>query len=165
MALFLCINKRNISKHKKMRMKLFIFSLLFSLVLLSCEKDFPGISDLSDQIILTTDKVLYLETDSLNLFLENTSGLDIITGLRCGEYLEMSYQLKEKGHWSADKYFWFMKLGCPTFPDTIQSKNIFTYSISCTQFDTVGTFRLLVPYYVPEKDTSMVVISNSFEIK
>ena len=145
-------------------MKLFVFSLLFSLVLFSCEKEFPGISNFSDQIILTSDKVIYPTSDSVNILLENTSGLDIITGLRCGEYLEMSYQLKEEGNWSADKYFWFMKLGCPTFPDTIQSKNIFTYSIPCAQFDTVGTFRLLVPYYVPGKDTSVVVISNSFEI-
>ncbi len=144
-------------------MKVIISSLLLVIIFLGCEKKPSGI-DLSEQIKLTTDKPSYNKKDSIQLFLENSSGSDIIVGLRCNEYLEMFYQEIENDNWSADKYFWYMLLGCPTFPDTIQANSIFTYSMAAEVFDTVGTFRLLVPCYVLDIDSIMIVTSNSLEV-
>ena len=144
-------------------MKILISSLLLAIIFIGCEKEQSNI-DLSEQIKLTTDKPSYNKIDSIQLFLENSSGSDIIVGLRCNEYLEMFYQEIENDNWSADKYFWYMLLGCPTFPDTIQANSIFTYSMAAEVFDTVGTFRLLVPGYVLDIDSMMIVTSNSLEV-
>lgn len=146
-------------------MKMFMsFTFLF-LLIFSCKKEIVSVDNSIKPIRLSIDKLLYTELDSIYLSLENKSVLDIIIGLRCGVYLEMSYQIKENNHWSDSKYFWYEGLKCPTFLDTIQSKRTFAYSMASGIFDSTGTFRLLIPYYVSSIDTSMVVISNSFEIR
>lgn len=144
-------------------MKYFIFTLFLALAIFGCEKEPSGIG-LSEQIKLSTDKSSYSKTDSIQLFLENNSDSDIMIGLRCGEYLEMAYQMKENDNWSADKHFWYMQLGCMTVPDTIQANSTFNYSMPAVFFDTTGIFRLLVPCYVFDIDSNMLVISNSFEV-
>ncbi len=145
-------------------MKVFMSSLLFAIIFFGCNKKPSGI-ETSEQIKLTTDKPSYDETDSIHIFLENSSDSDLMIGLRCNEYLEMFYQEIENDHWSADKYFWYMLLGCPTFPDTIQANSIFTYSMPAEIFDTVGTFRLLIPCYVLDMDSMMTIISKSVEVR
>ena len=144
-------------------MKILISSLILALIIFGCEKE-PSNMDLSEQIKLSTDKSSYSKTDSIQLFLENNSDSDIMIGLRCGEYLELAYQMKENDHWSVDKHFWYMQLDCMTVPDTIKANSIYTYSMPVMFFDTTGTYRLLVPYYVMDLDSSMTVISNSFEV-
>jgi len=145
-------------------MRAFAYILLLSLIVIGCEKNSALLENISEKVRLYTDAPSYHEKDSINLFLENNSSFDIITGMRCGQYLEMGYQINEKNKWSDEKYFWYMQHRCLTFPDTIHANSTFSYSFPATLFDTTGTFRLTLPYYIPEKDSGMVAVSNSFEI-
>lgn len=146
-------------------MKTPLYILLFSLLALSCEKEPATLKKISnDETRFYTDAPSYHKKDSIDLFLENNSSFDLITGLRCGKYLEMGYQMKEKDQWSGEKYFWYMQLGCPTFPDTIQANSTYSYKFPATLFDTTGTFRLFLSVYVSENDISLAEVSNSFEI-
>lgn len=146
-------------------MKIFILFTFLFLLIFGSKNEIVSVDNSIKPIRLSIDKLSYTELDSIYLSLENKSVLDIIIGLRCGVYLETSHQIKENNHWSDSKKFWYEGLECPIFLDTIQAKRIFAYSIPSGIFDSTGTFRLLTPYYVSSKDTSMVVISNSFEIR
>lgn len=118
-----------------------------------------------EQISLSTDRFSYTELDTINLSLENKSDFNTIIGLRCGSFLEMFYQRKKNNHWSDNLLLPWMFLRCPTFLETVHSNSTFAHSIPAEVFGSTGSFRLLVNYYVPNKDTSGVLISNSFEIK
>ncbi len=145
--------------------KLITACILIFLLILSCRRDLTGVENSIDQISLSTDKFSYTVSDSINIYLENRSGFDIITGLRCGAYLEMFYQKKENNVWSDNLWFWYMSLKCATLPDTIPSNNTFTHSKPSKIFESTGTFRLLVEVYLPERNASKTIISNSFEIE
>ncbi len=145
-------------------MRTITFILVFTFIGLSCEKNTSLLEYTSEKVKFYTDAGSYHEKDSIDLFLENNSSNDLITGLRCGQYLEMGYQMKEKDEWSAEKYFWYAQLDCPTLIDTIEANSTYKYTFSATLFDTTGTFRLFLPYYIPEKDTSFTVVSNSFDV-
>jgi len=146
-------------------MKVFIFCILMFLLFFSCKKEITGIENSLNQVTLLTDKISYTNLDSINLNIENKSGFDMVIGFRCGVYLEMFYQKEENKVWSDNLFFWYMLLHCPTFLDTIQANSTFTHSIPSEIFESTGTFRFLVPYYLPRKDTNMVLISNSFEVR
>lgn len=146
-------------------MKEFIPCILIFLLFFSCKKEITGIENSLNQLSLLTDQISYTNVDSINLNIENKSAFDMVIGLRCGVYLEMYYQKEENNVWSDNLFFGYMSLHCPTFLDTIPTNNTFAHSIQSEIFESTGTFRFLVPYYLPRKDTNMVAVSNSFEIK
>ena len=77
----------------------------------------------------------------------------------------MSYQKKENSHWSDNLLFGYMSLHCPTVLDTIQANSTFTHSIPAEIFESTGTFRLLVDFHIPDKNSNEKVLSNSFKIE
>jgi len=135
--------------------KIAILFVLLSLSFISCDEPTSTIYKYS-KIVFSTENNSFAKTDSIRISLENKSDSAFIIGLRCGEYLEMFYQRREKGVWSGDINFWYMTLRCPTIVDSIQSQSIFHYSIEPELFDSSGTYRLLI---------GNAIVSNSFEIK
>lgn len=141
----------------------FLF-LLIILLLARCE----GVNDFHNhnkQISLSTNASLYSENDTICLSLENKLASSIEIGLRCGDFLEMFYQRKEKDQWSDNMWFGYMSLRCFTVLDTIEANSTFAHSVPAKAFGSTGIFRLLVNYHFLNKDTGGVVISNPFEIK
>jgi hypothetical protein len=145
-------------------MRVFI-SIILLLAIIGCHDDLMDPHGSLDQIELITDKYEYSPPDSIYLYLRNNSDFKIVLGYRC-DYgnLEMYYQRYENDHWSEDRWFIYMYLLCPTVLKTVEGQSTMIHAISVQEFDSTGTYRLFVPFYVPEKDTSIVVTSNSFEI-
>jgi len=143
---------------------LFPFALLI-LLGINCQNQLADKNTSSDPINFSTDKSSYAKSDNISINLRNTSSSYITIGLRCGRYLEMSYQKKENNHWSDNLWFEYMSLGCPTMLDTVQAEGEFTDSLPVKRFDSSGTFRLLVKVYKPPADSSETIISNSFKIE
>jgi len=147
-------------------MRLLLTIFLFSAVIAGCENRASLITPSFDGITLKTDKDSYTDPDSIKLSLSNNSGYEIELGFRCSlKNLEMYYQQKEKDEWSENKWFTYMNLKCMTILSEIKNKQVLKNSVSTTQFNTKGTFRMLVPCYLPARDTNIVVVSNPFEIK
>lgn len=145
-------------------MKIFISLVLYILLSTGCQKESSDINNSLDQISFSTDKFLYSEKDSIDLYLNNKSDINIEIGLRCGFYMEMSYQKKVNGQWSDNLWFGYMFLRCPTHLYIVQALNTFTHSLSAEIFNSKGTFRLLVKVYVPDIDSTETIISNVFVI-
>jgi len=147
-------------------MRLILKLILFSIALTSCEDPNSWDTPSFDGITLKTDKNSYTVHDSIKLEMVNNSDYDIELGFRCSmKNLEMFYQQKIDDKWSENKWFTYMNLKCMTIQYELKSSRVLKHSFLAMQFDTTGTFRLLVPYYIPEKDSNIVVVSNSFEIK
>jgi len=119
----------------------------------------------SDEITFSTDRLSYAESDTIHLSLKNNSAVDITSGLRCGAYLEMFYQKREIEKWSDNLWFWYMSLRCPTHLNTIKAKTTFAHSIPAAILDSTGTFRLLVTFHSLQPDSSLTLVSNVFQIK
>jgi hypothetical protein len=139
--------------------------LMISLTQLSvCQRQSKDTSDIQGQIILSTDRESYTKSDTIRLLLENGSAHEIVVGLRCSNYLEMSYKKKEIQNWSDNLWLPYMSLKCPTLLNTIKAGAIFTNSLPAEMFNSTGTFILqagvsLLP------DSSFMVVSNPFQIK
>ena len=97
--------------------------------------------------------------------INNKSNFDIVLFLKCGAFLEMSYQKKENNVWSDNSWFWYTSARCLTLPDTLKVDGTFNYSIASEMFESTGEFRLLLDYYDPIEDKVVNVYSNAFEIK
>jgi hypothetical protein len=108
----------------------------------------PGCSTNSDTneypVEFLTDRKDYLSTDTITVMITNNSKDVFYIGLRCGACLEMSYQKKENGVWSENRWFWYSFLGCATFIDSILSNERHSYEQPAECFDDVGTFRLVM---------------------
>ena len=150
-------------KHKKF--KILFYPFLLAILLSSCIDEFTEKNELANSINFTSNKTLYQNSDTMELSLQNNSDYNIIVGKRCNIWLEMTYQERKDGKWSSDKNFQYMYLKCATFADTTNTNSTSKYKLPCNFFNSTNTFRLLVPCYIPDKDTSIVVISNSFEIE
>lgn len=146
-------------------MKSFSFCILLLISVLSCQDQFAEKNKLSGPISFSTDSQSYMKSDTINLTLQNDSNDYITIGLRCGRYLEMSYQKKENSRWSDKLSFEYMSLRCPTMLDTVQEKGAFTELLPASRFDSEGTFRLMVKIYKPPADSSETLISNPFRIE
>lgn len=142
-----------------------LFILIVLIALSGCRENEPLAPSASlDRITLSTDKIEYTAPDSIFLYLQNKSNVRIILGFRCDyRNLEMYYQ-EYINTWSENKWFDYMSLLCPTIMMTLPAGNTYTHSLPGQKFDTSGTFRLEVPVYIPDKDSTVMVRSNSFEI-
>ncbi len=148
----------------KTQIKTFSLLLFFVIMLFGCEEESVRITELDGYVKLTTDKTSYQKKDTILLTLDNNSGFDLNTGMRCKQWLEMSYQENVNGKWSENKLFQYMYLRCLTAIDTIPAKTTASYKIPCDFFDSEATFQLLVPCHVAKKDTNITAVSNKFEI-
>ncbi len=149
---------------KPIKIKKLLYTLFVALLILGCEEEIQDTFSTND-IILTTDRVTYNYSDTIFLSLENRSMLTVVVGKRCSQWLEMNYQQNIDGKWSDDKIFQYMYLRCPTFQDSITTQNKGTFYLACDFFDSKGEFRLEVPCYVPELDSSITVTSNTFNVE
>ncbi len=143
-----------------LQMSLFVFLLIFN----SGCNNFIEIENTLDHITFVTDKITYTVSDSVDIILENGSTKDITFGLRCGTFLEMSFQKKLDGVWSQDSMFWFMTLKCATLPKTLSPGNIFNFSVGSKDFNTTGTFRLVLSFSTIKKEDTTIIYSNEFKI-
>ena len=142
----------------------FILSVSF-LSIVGCGNQPTNIGGPSDQIIFSSDRTSYAESDTIRLFLNNSSRSDINVGMRCGFYLEMFYQKRDNHNWGDTLWFPYMSLRCLTLLDTVVANTILPHSIPAEIFHSTGTFRLTVDVYVPKTGTSQSILSNSFEIR
>ncbi len=143
-----------------------LFSLfLLTLFIFSCAEVNINDNDFGEDITITTDKSIYQKSDTISLLLENHSDFTVIVGKRCNRWLEMTFQEKIDGKWSSDKYFQYMFLKCLTSLDTVHTNYSDTFLLPSDFFEKANTVRFRVPCYIVDKDTSIIVISNLFEIE
>ncbi len=119
----------------------------------------------SSSLALSFSKSSYAETDTIHLSILNKTDSDIVIALRCGFYLEMSYQKSENGHWSENKELGYMTLGCPTRMYTIKPHEKYNYSMPSAMFNSTGSFRILVSFTVSTQNTNQTITSVPFEIR
>jgi hypothetical protein len=145
-----------------------LFKILGVLIIISflssCEHEIKDASDIQGQIILSTDRKSYTLSDTIRLLLENGSAYEISVGLRCSNYLEMSYKKKETQNWSDDLFLRYMYMKCPTLLNTINAGAILTNSIPAEMFNSAGTFILQARISMLP-DSSLTVVSNPFKIR
>lgn len=145
-------------------MKILKYFIFFSLIVIGCNE--PNIIEYSlNDINFLTSKRSYTELDNINIVINNKSNSDIVLFLKCGVFLEMSYQKKENNVWSDNLWFWYTSARCLTLSDTLKVDGTFNYSIPSEIFESTGEFRLLLDYYDPIEDKVVNVVSNTFEIK
>lgn len=116
-------------------------------------------------LALTFSKPSYLQSDSIRSAILNKTDSDIVVGLRCGYYLEMSYQKLLKGQWSENKEFSYMMLRCPTHAYTIKPHEKYDFSLPATLFSSTGSFRLLIPFIPGTENSAQTLTSIPFEIR
>lgn len=139
-------------------------TILLFIIVVGCQNSIST-GNATDLISFRTDKTSYSISDTIDIILKNESYSKILIGLRCGGYLEMFYQKKEENIWSDNLSFWYMSLRCLTVVDTLESNNIFNYSLESAIFDSTGTYRLVLKYYRSSENIERIEYSNSFEIK
>jgi hypothetical protein len=149
----------------QLKLSKLLLLFLLPLFIFSCAEVIIDDNDFGEDITITTDKSTYQKSDTISLLLENHSGYSVIVGKRCNIWLEMTYQEKIDGKWSSDKYFQYMFLKCLTSLDTIHTNCSDTFLLPSDFFEKANTVRLHVPCYIVDKDTSIIVISNLFEIE
>jgi hypothetical protein len=142
-------------------MKTFFTVLIMAMILLSCTN--PTGTD--DRLIFKTDKTTYSHMDSVKIELGNGINDEILVGLRCGIYLEMFYQKKVNSVWTDNLIFAYMSLKCASIPDTVKVNSVYRYTMSPTEFDSMGEYRLVLNYNYVRKNLAEEIYSNSFEIK
>ena len=119
----------------------------------------------SSPLELSFSKSSYAESDNINLSILNKTDSGIVIALRCGFYLEMSYQKAENGNWSENKELWYMELKCPTHLYTIKPHKKYDFSVPSAIFNSTGSFRLLVSFKVSTENTNQTITSVPFEIR
>jgi len=157
--------------------RLFILILLTCSVISACHTNVTKAGKPSGQVstqkkektlvplALTFSKSSYTGSDTIKLSLANKSGSDIAIALRCGHFLEMSYQKSENGHWSGNRELSYMMLKCPTRSHTIKPNEAYECSWPSALFNSMGSFRLLVSFTVSGETTDHTIISDLFEIR
>ena len=114
---------------------------------------------------LTFSKSSYGKSDTLKLSILNRSDSNIILALRCGHFLEMSYQESVKGHWSENKELSYMMLKCPTHIHIVKPNERFEFSLPSAMFTSTGTFRLLIPFNIGTENTNQIITSVPFDLR
>ena len=114
---------------------------------------------------LTFSKSSYGRSDTIKASILNKTDSEIVIGLRCGFYVEMSYQESVKGHWSENKELPYMRMKCLTRTYTIKPHDKYDFSLPSSLFNSTGSFRLLVSYSVATENASVTITSIPFEIR
>ena len=112
----------------------------------------------NNRVVFHTSDNSYFTTDSIQVLIENNTHSKFEIALRCGSYLEMYYQRKEKNNWSEKFWFSWMSLKCISLITAIKENHDFQFIIPDNEIDSIGIYRLILA-----NDTS--IVSNSFEIK
>ena len=114
---------------------------------------------------MSFSKSSYGKSDTINASIFNKTDSDIVIALRCGFYLEMSYQKSVNGRWSENKELSYMMLKCPTHSHTINPHETYEWSLPSALFNAKGSFRLLVSFSVAMDNTDHTTTSVPFEIR
>ena len=116
-------------------------------------------------LVLSFSKSSYGKSDTIKASIFNKTDSDIVIALRCGFYLEMSYQKSVNGSWSENKELSYMMLKCPTHMYTIKPHEKYEFSIPGALFKSSGSFRLLVSFTVATAKTNQSISSVPFKIR
>ena len=142
-----------------------ITALIILIICAGCSDQLTSPKDPGSQINLSTDKSFYTLLDTINIILKNNSAEDLMVGLRCGNFLELSSQKQSDSGLLNYPEFWYMSLGCATFPDTVKSKLERVYSLPADIFNNNGNFRFVLNAYILQRDSSLILTSNFFNIE
>ncbi|MEJ2054637.1 MAG: hypothetical protein P8X42_12025 [Calditrichaceae bacterium] len=116
--------------------------------------------------MIYTDEAQYIGAkDTIHVTLENNSITDMSFLLRCNYWPEnVYYQIFKNGNWSQNISFSYMYLKCPSLPFTLYSFSNYDYTLITSEFDSPGTYRLVLDSNNAIKDTINNIYSNSFII-
>ncbi len=150
-------------------MKIILLSVSFLFLFFGCQKNSTGINDSESQIILTTDKSSYVQSDTIKVTLRNNSDADIVFTTRNGCMI-LYYQRYQNNGWSDILDLNNCPWKVPDVPDTLKPNGSFTQNLEPGIFSSTGTFRLVVKLIAPKQSVEnsgnrLKVFSNSFEIK
>jgi len=148
-------------------MRITSYLLMIFVVISYCDRNTTGIDAAKNRVRLFTDKTTYSRTeDTIMVSLENNTSSYIVFGLRCNTFLETEYQRMEKSDWSEAQMFSFYKtMFCATFIDTLESGLKYKQNFLVSHFDSTGTYRLLMHFFIPATGSVRYVFSNTFELK
>jgi hypothetical protein len=113
---------------------------------------------------LTFNKYSHGVADTLKGSLLNNSDSAVAIALRCGHYLELSFQQSVNGVWSENKQPSYMRLRCATHTFTINPHGQYDFSLPTSLFGTPGVFRLLVSFTTGTGNTNHTLTSDAFEL-
>lgn len=119
----------------------------------------------SRPLVLSFSKSSYGKSDTINASIFNKTDSDIVIALRCGFYLEMSYQKSVNGRWSENKELSYMMLKCPTHIYTIKPHEKYEFSVPSALFKSTGSFRLLVSFTFAAENNNQTITSVPFKIR
>jgi hypothetical protein len=119
----------------------------------------------SSALALSLNKSSYAVSDTIRISIQNKSGSDIVIALRCGSFLEMSYQQSVKKHWTENKELPYMMMKCPTRMHTIKPHEKYECNVPSASFKTRGKFRFLIPFTGAPETPDQTITSVPFEIK
>jgi hypothetical protein len=119
----------------------------------------------STPLTLAFSQSSYGTSDTIHSSIYNKTDSDIVIALRCGYYLEMSYQKSVNGRWSENMQLPYMMLKCPTRMHTIKPHEKYECTIPAALFNSTGSFRLLVSCAVATENTNQTITSVPFEIR
>jgi hypothetical protein len=117
------------------------------------------------EVIFSTDKPSYSLSDTIVLQITNNSSDDLFAGLRCGIYLEMSYQKKVDDSSSEKLQFGYMTLRCMTTQVTIPTDSTYSHQLPAELFNSKGTFRLIIDLVDPLTNSNQQVVSDEFRVE
>lgn len=113
---------------------------------------------------LTFNKYSHGVADTLKGSLLNNSDSAMVIALRCGHYLELSFQQSVNGVWSEKRQPSYMRLRCATHTFTINPHGQYDFSLPTSLFGTTGSFRLLVSFTTGKGNTNYTLTSEAFEL-
>jgi hypothetical protein len=157
--------------------RLIIFTFLATAAITACHTNVtkagrtPGQMDpqtrknTSGPVALSFSKPSYGKSDTIRSTIFNKTDSGMIIALRCGSYLEMSYQKSVNGHWSENMELPYMMLKCPTRTKTIMPHEKYEFSVPSALFNATGSFRLLISFTVGTESTNQTITSVPFEIR
>ena len=147
-------------------MRLLFIAIIIYIFQLPCILAQDGdLHDTAGKVQCATDRVDYSGNDTIRLTLTNGSEDAFVVGLRCGRFLEMSFQRMEDDRWSEDQWFDYMALRCMTVMDTVQAGHAFSFDLPAAKFGPVGTFRLAVKVFRPGQNDTEIIFSDTFRVE
>ncbi len=119
----------------------------------------------SAPVSMSFSKSSYADSDTITFSILNKTDADVNIALRCGRFLEMSYQESVNGSWSENKELPYMMLKCATrmYAITPHEKYVTTWPSSL--FKSKGSFRLLISFGFGPENTNQTITTVPFEIR
>ena len=157
------------------QMKTTIALIIMTLFLASCHTNISkrngqnitgkeqGAVNVDGLVSLGLNKTSYSVNDTITINILNKSDEGIELSLRCGTYLEMSYEKMEGEEWSGKREPWYMNLKCMTRMQSLGPGKSYTFSLPAGKIGEVGSYRFKVPFITSGE--SHEIRSLEFRIK